>query len=72
MIATQASNCWVLFYLLFLYIATRTQYVGSETVIKTFSLPFYLISYVYFASLFENFHISLLKLTSTYMSGIEV
>ena len=41
-------------------------------VVKIFSLPFYLISYGNFASLFENFRISLLKWTSTYMFGIEV
>ena len=41
-------------------------------VIKIFSLPFYLMSYGNFASLFENFHIFLLKWTSTYMFGIEV
>ena len=41
-------------------------------VIKCFSLPFYLISYGNFGSLFEKNHISLLKWTSTYMFGIEV
>ena len=41
-------------------------------VIKICSLPFYLISYGNFASLFENFRTSLLKWTSTYMFGIEV
>ena len=41
-------------------------------VIKNFSLPFYLISYGNFASLFENFRISLLKWTSTYMFDIKV
>ena len=40
--------------------------------IKMFSLPFYLISYGNFDSLFENFHIFLLKWTSNYMFGIEV
>ena len=41
-------------------------------VIKIYSMPFYLITYGNFASLLENFHISLLKWTSTYMFGIEV
>ena len=50
----QASYCWGLFffYLLFIYIII-------------FSLLFYLISYGYFASLFEIPHISLLKTESS-------
>ena len=38
-------------------------------VIKIFSLPFNLISYGNFASLYENFINALLKWTSTYMFG---
>ena len=70
------SHLTMIFYGCVLLILTsvflQCMYKHVNIVIKIFNPPFYLISNENFASLFENFHTSMLKWTSTYMFGIEV